>query len=194
MRKGVWLWCLLFSAGASAHEVALGGGFGAGFSHPVLGLDHLLAMLSVGMVSTRLGRHAIWQVPLAFLCFMSLGAVLGITDIALPLVEAGIALSVMLLGLAIAFNRALPLWPAMLAVAIFGIFHGHAHGMEMPTLASPWLYGLGFILGTATIHLIGVFTGLLLAMKERRYPLTRITGAGIAAMGTLFLIGTVLPG
>lgn len=180
---------LCWIAPASAHEIHSGGGFMSGFNHPVLGFDHLLAMLSVGMLSTQLGGRAIWTVPLAFVTFMLVGGILGLYAIAVPFVEIGIALSVLLLGLAIAFDRQIPLLFAMAFVGVFAIFHGHAHGAEMPALASPVLYALGFLFGTAVIHLGGVMIGLGMQRMTGQRNLMRVTGAAIAAMGGYLLAG-----
>lgn len=179
----------LLIAPASAHEIDSGGGFMAGFNHPVLGFDHLLAMLSVGMLSTQLGGRAIWTVPLAFVCFMLVGGILGLYAIAVPFVEIGIALSVLLLGVAIACDRQLPLLFAMAFVGVFAIFHGHAHGMEMPELASPVLYAFGFLFGTAVIHLGGVMLGLGMQRVTGQRSLMRLSGVAIAAMGGYLLAG-----
>uniref|UniRef100_UPI004048D1FD HupE/UreJ family protein n=1 Tax=Shewanella baltica TaxID=62322 RepID=UPI004048D1FD len=180
---------LCWTAPVSAHEIHSGGGFMSGFNHPVLGFDHLLAMLSVGMLSTQLGGRAIWTVPLAFVTFMLVGGILGLYAIAVPFVEIGIALSVLLLGLAIAFDRQIPLLFAMAFVGVFAIFHGHAHGAEMPALASPVLYALGFLFGTAVIHLGGVMIGLGMQRMTGQRNLMRVTGAAIAAMGGYLLAG-----
>ncbi|MFG7352218.1 HupE/UreJ family protein [Shewanella oncorhynchi] len=180
---------LCWIAPVSAHEIHSGGGFMSGFNHPVLGFDHLLAMLSVGMLSTQLGGRAIWTVPLAFVTFMLVGGILGLYAIAVPFVEIGIALSVLLLGLAIAFDRQIPLLFAMAFVGVFAIFHGHAHGAEMPELASPVLYALGFLFGTAVIHLGGVMIGLGMQRMTGQRNLMRVTGMAIAAMGGYLLAG-----
>lgn len=180
---------LCWIAPVSAHEIHSGGGFMSGFNHPVLGFDHLLAMLSVGMLSTQLGGRAIWTVPLAFVTFMLVGGILGLYAIAVPFVEIGIALSVLLLGLAIAFDRQIPLLFAMAFVGVFAIFHGHAHGAEMPALASPVLYALGFLFGTAVIHLGGVMIGLGMQRMTGQRNLMRVTGVAIAAMGGYLLAG-----
>ncbi|MCI2965321.1 HupE / UreJ protein [Shewanella baltica] len=180
---------LCWIAPVSAHEIHSGGGFMSGFNHPVLGFDHLLAMLSVGMLSTQLGGRAIWTVPLAFVVFMLVGGILGLYAIAVPFVEIGIALSVLLLGLAIAFDRQIPQLFAMAFVGVFAIFHGHAHGAEMPALASPVLYALGFLFGTAVIHLGGVMIGLGMQRMTGQRNLMRVTGAAIAAMGGYLLAG-----
>ncbi|MCL1098711.1 HupE/UreJ family protein [Shewanella gelidii] len=179
---------LLFSTPAFAHSFEGGGGFLTGFNHPVLGFDHLLAMLSVGILSTQLGGKAIWTVPAAFIAFMLFGGVLGLTEVHVPFVETGIALSVLLLGLAVAFDKKLPLLFAMAFVGVFAIFHGHAHGVEMPALASPILYAIGFMTGTAVIHLGGVMLGFMMQKISAQHKLVRASGAGIAAIGGYLLL------
>ena len=136
-------------------------GFTTGLSHPVFGLDHLLAMLSVGILSAQIGGRAIWTVPLTFICFMLVGGILGMVAIPFFSVEIAIALSVLLLGILIASNKKFPLFITMAGVGFFALFHGHAHGEEMPASAQPALYALGFVLGTFLIHLAGVFLGYL---------------------------------
>ncbi|WP_033539133.1 MULTISPECIES: HupE/UreJ family protein [Shewanella] len=172
-----------------AHEIIGGAGFMTGFNHPVLGFDHLLAMLSVGLLSTQLGGRAIWTVPLAFMAFMLFGGILGLYGVALPFVELGIALSVLLLGLAIALGRQIPLLLAMGFVGLFAIFHGHAHGAEMPALTSPVLYALGFLSGTAVIHLLGVSLGFIMQQLSRKLPLLRLSGGAIALIGGYLIVG-----
>ncbi len=172
-----------------AHGITHGAGFMTGFNHPVLGFDHLLAMLSVGLLSTQLGGRAIWTVPFAFMAFMLVGGILGLYGVALPWVELGIALSVLLLGLAIALGRHIPLLLAMGFVGLFAIFHGHAHGAEMPALASPVLYALGFLTGTAVIHLLGVALGIIMQQLSRKLPLLRFSGGVIALVGGYLIVG-----
>ncbi|MFV7772363.1 HupE/UreJ family protein [Shewanella marisflavi] len=172
-----------------AHEITGGAGFMTGFNHPVLGFDHLLAMLSVGLLSTQLGGRAIWTVPLAFMAFMLFGGILGLYGVALPFVELGIALSVLLLGLAIALGRQIPLLLAMGFVGLFAIFHGHAHGAEMPALTSPVLYALGFLSGTAVIHLLGVSLGFIMQQLSGKLPLLRLSGGAIALIGGYLIVG-----
>ncbi|MFV7784836.1 HupE/UreJ family protein [Shewanella marisflavi] len=172
-----------------AHEITGGAGFMTGFNHPVLGFDHLLAMLSVGLLSTQLGGRAIWTVPLAFMAFMLFGGILGLYGVTLPFVELGIALSVLLLGLAIALGRQIPLLLAMGFVGLFAIFHGHAHGAEMPALTSPVLYALGFLSGTAVIHLLGVSLGFIMQQLSRKLPLLRLSGGAIALIGGYLIVG-----
>lgn len=173
---------------AQAHGVHEGGGFLSGLGHPVLGLDHLLAMLAVGILSAQIGGRAVWAVPVAFLGVMLLGGLMGMQAIPLFTVESGIAISVVLLGVAIAFDRKLPLVLAMFGVGFFALFHGHAHGTEMPAVAMPLFYALGFVAGTAAIHAAGVGVGV--ASKRFAYgpQVLRIAGVGIAGLGLQFMI------
>ena len=181
---------LLVAAPAIAHdELGDGVGFITGLLHPALGFDHLLAMLSVGIISAQIGGRAIWYVPATFVVAMILGGYLGMAGMALPMVEAGIALSVLALGAAVAVDRNLPAGVAEVCVAIFGIFHGHAHGTEMPVIANPWLYGLGFVIGTSAIHLSGVWIGFVFRRIRNGLGLLRYLGAGIAGIGLFFLLG-----
>ncbi|QQO85307.1 HupE/UreJ family protein [Shewanella algae] len=180
----IMLLLLLLSLPVSAHELHADGGFWDGFNHPVLGFDHLLAMLSVGILSTQLGRSAIWSVPLAFLFFMTLGAVAGMSLMPIPFVESGIALSVLLLGLAIALNREMPISFAMAFVGVFALFHGHAHGVEMPELARPSIYAMGFLLGTAAIHVAGVIIGSLINPDGKRKRVVQLMGSAIVLVGS----------
>ncbi len=156
----------LLLAGLAASGAALahpghehGGGLAAGFSHPLLGADHLLAMLAVGVWAWQLGGRARWAVPLSFVTLMAGAAALGAAGVALPMVESGIAASLLVLGLLIA--GAVHVSPAMGAaiVAVFAIFHGHAHGTEMPGFAHAWQYGAGFLLATAALHGAGLLLG-----------------------------------
>ena len=172
---------------AAAHTFKGETGFLSGLFHPVLGFDHLLAMLSVGIVSAQIGGRSIWTVPLLFVAGMGLGGLLGMQNIPLPGVEYGIALSVLILGLAVARGKKINPVIAHLGVSFFAIFHGHAHGAEMPAMASPFIFSMGFLLGTATIHLTGVGVGLV-ARQIRNGPQTvRYVGAGIAGIGVYIL-------
>jgi len=171
-----------------AHEGA-GGGFMAGLTHPVLGFDHLLAMLSVGILSAQMGGQAIWRVPLTFVLVMLGGGVLGINGVPMISVELGIAFSVLALGVAIALQKKLPPLLAMVFVGIFAIFHGHAHGTEMPSLSKPLFYACGFVLGTAGIHVAGVLIGIIAERLKDGAQLLRYAGAGIAGIGFHIIIG-----
>jgi len=185
MRKAILILLALtaFVPGVSyAHVVGSGGGFMAGLNHPVLGFDHLLAMLSVGILSAQMGGRAIWTVPATFVAVMIVGGVLGMQGIRLMSVETGIALSVLALGIALAAEKKLPPLLAMLFVGVFALFHGHAHGTEMPYLAEPLFYAAGFVVGTAAIHIVGVLIGVA-ADRLRLGGQLRYLGAGIAGVG-----------
>lgn len=182
----------VFAAPVFAHTIAADGGFLTGFNHPVLGFDHLLAMLSVGVLSTQFGGRMIWTLPLAFMAFMLMGGMLGLLAISVPFVEMGISLSVLLLGMAIALDRRIPVLFAMGFVGFFAIFHGHAHGVEMPELAAPWVYVLGFLTGTAVIHAAGVVIGLSLQNMGSRAQYIRVAGVAISLTGGYLLFGVLL--
>ena len=130
-------------------------GFVQGFAHPLGGLDHILAMVTVGIFAWQLGGRAIWLVPLSFVLAMAAGGVLAMLGVSVPLVELGIALSVVVLGAVVALGVKAPLAIAMGLVGLFAIFHGHAHGTEMPLDASGGAYGAGFVLATALLHIAG---------------------------------------
>lgn len=184
-------WLLLFLPGlALSHEGASlpYGSFLAGLTHPVLGLDHLLAMVSVGVVSAQIGGRAIWTVPATFVTVMALGGLLGLLDVGLGAIEYGIAVSVLALGLAIAADRRLPVVAAMIAVGIFAVFHGYAHGAEMPEIAAPLRYAAGFLIGTAVLHLLGVLIGDIPRHYLRGKQVLRAAGGLIATAGVFFLV------
>jgi urease accessory protein len=187
-------WLTLASpVAAHANEVIRFGSFLGGVTHPVLGPDHLLAMLSVGILSTQIGGRAILTVPATFVAFMAIGGAFGILIGGIPMVaiEFGIAASVLVLGAAIAGGRRLPVHVAMGAVAIFGSMHGYAHGVETPTIAEPALYALGFLIGTAAIHLLGVLIGEVALQYQTGPRALRVGGATIALLGALFLAGVI---
>lgn len=173
----------LFPVVARAHQVGDGSGFVSGLSHPVLGLDHLLAMLAVGILSAQMGGRAIWSVPVTFVGVMLLGGWMGICGFPFFPVELGIAVSVVALGIALAAEKKLPEMVAMIAVGFFALFHGHAHGTEMPELAEPLMYAGGFVAGTALIHVSGVVIGLLSNTFSEGPQFLRYVGAGIAGIG-----------
>ena len=163
------------------------GSFLGGLTHPVLGPDHFLAMVSVGILSAQIGGGAIWTVPAAFVIAMAVGGGLGIMNAGLTVVEAGIALSVLVLGIAIAAERNLPLVLAIAAVGFFGIFHGYAHGVELPSAADPIGYSTGFVLCTGLLHLAGIAIGLI---KSSMIGTLALRGAGgvVAVIGVMFSI------
>jgi urease accessory protein len=167
------------------------GGFLSGLVHPVLGYDHLLAMLSVGIISAQIGGRAIWTVPSTFVTVMAVGGVLGLINIGLTVTELGIAVSLVILGLVIAAERRIPILTVMIGVGFFAIFHGYAHGAEIPDTAEPFLYAFGFLVGTALIHIAGVVIGDISRHYERGKIALRIGGVLIALVGLLFIFSVV---
>lgn len=161
-------------------------GFVHGLEHPIFGLDHLLAMLAVGLWAVQLGGRSLWAVPASFVSVMALGGALAVAGIPLPLVEPGIVGSVLLLGLLLAAAVKLPVWASAGVVGLFALFHGHAHGAEMPVQASGFLYALGFMISTAALHGVGIALGYVLKDKAREIAL-RTSGAAVAIAGA-FLI------
>ncbi len=178
---------MLFPSIACAHAVS-GGGFLAGFSHPVLGFDHLLAMLSVGILSAQMGGKSLWLVPMTFVLIMLVGGVLGLNGIPLLSVETGISTSVLALGVALAIDKKLLPILAMVFVGFFALFHGYAHGTEMPSLARPAYYVLGFVIGTATIHIMGLSVGWVATQFSSGTQILRYLGASIAGIGFYLLV------
>ena len=181
------LFCTALPGAVEAHTFgAHGAGFADGLVHPFLGIDHLVAILAVGFWAAQLGGAALWRVPLAFLAVMTSGVLWAGTGLDGALVEAAVAGSVLALGLMIALSVRLPSGWGALLVAVFALFHGHAHGLEMPEAASPWSYGAGFLLATASLHLAGLALGL---STRRHRVLIRLGGAAIAATGAILLVG-----
>ncbi|MGH1439887.1 MAG: HupE/UreJ family protein [Cellvibrionaceae bacterium] len=178
---------LLFTFPAQAHEGGAVGGFVTGLLHPVLGFDHLLAMVSVGILSGQLGGKAIWTVPFAFVLMMLMGGLIGMQEIALPLVEIAIGASVLCLGIAIAAYKKFPFLLMMIFVGFFAIFHGHAHGTEMPYISDAVFYSLGFVVGTTFIHIVGLAISWLITKLPSGKNLLRYFGAGIAGVGFAIL-------
>lgn len=178
---------ILCPAVAMAHAPGGEGGFLAGLTHPVLGFDHFLAMLSVGILSAQIGGRAIWTVPATFVTVMAVGALIGVEAISLPGVEYGIALSVLILGFALAMEDKLPTAWAMTGVGFFAMFHGHAHGTEMPSIVKPIVYAGGFLLGTAAIHIAGVLLGVFSEKTAKGAAILRYVGAGISGVGVHIL-------
>lgn len=189
-----WLAGLIVASVASpalAHAGgALTGGFVSGFSHPLTGFDHLLAMVAVGIWGAFLGRPLVYLLPVIFPTVMAFGGVLAMLGAPAPPVELGIALSVVLLGLAITAAFRAPTWAACVVVGLFGLFHGYAHGLELPTAADPIGYSAGFVLATGMLHVIGIGLG---AVKDRRHGLTalRTSGGLIALAGGYYLVQAV---
>jgi urease accessory protein len=182
---------VLLSGAVAAHEGGgIAGGFANGFVHPLLGWDHVAAMVAVGLWGAFLGSPAIWVLPIVFPLVMAVGGALGVAGVPLPAVETGIAASAVVLGAMVALAARPPLWVAALLVGAFAIFHGHAHGTELPEAASPLAYSLGFVVATGLLHLGGIAFGLLVRWPAGRV-LVRAGGGVIAAAGVGFLTGAV---
>ncbi len=158
-----------------------------GLAHPLTGLDHLCAMIAVGLWSAQLGGRALWVVPLTFVSVMTVGAVLGMAGIGLPFVETGILTSVLILGVLVAAAVRLPLTVSAVIVGLFALFHGHAHGTEMPVTESGMIYGVGFIISTGLLHLAGIGWGLAM-QKLASAKFLRYSGGAIAALGVYLCI------
>lgn len=178
---------LLLAGPALAHTGNVGGGFASGFVHPLFGPDHVVAMVAVGLWGAFLGAPAIWLLPVVFPLVMAVGGALGILGVPLPGIEIGIALSAVALGLMVAGAVRPPLWFAAIVVGAFAIFHGHAHGAELPAGADAVAYSFGFVIATGLLHLFGIAIGLL-----ARWPAGRLVvrGAGgvIAIVGVAYLV------
>jgi urease accessory protein len=188
---------LIAAAAALAPGVALAhtgigviGGFQSGFTHPIFGFDHVVAMVAVGLWGAFLGQPAIWLLPVVFPVVMAFGGLAGVLGVPLPGVEMGIALSAVALGAMVALALRPPLWVAAVLVGAFAIFHGHAHGTELPEAANPLAYGVGFVIATGLLHLSGIALGLL-----SRWPAglqaVRVGGGLIACVGLYFLAGSL---
>jgi len=174
------------SSTASAHPGLPVGGFAGGLAHPFSGLDHMLAMVAVGLWAGQLGRPAQWLLPLLFPFVMTLGAVLGMNGVTLPWVELGIAASVLVLGAVVAFSLKPSLVMSAALVAVFALLHGHSHGTELPQAASALTYGAGFVAATFVLHAIGLTLGA--ATGRPAGLVMRTAGATIAAVGAVLLV------
>jgi urease accessory protein len=181
---------LLWAAGAVpvlAHGVGdVAAGFAGGFAHPLFGPDHVAAMVAVGLWGAVLGPPALWMLPVAFPLVMAFGGVLGITGVPIPRVEVGIAVSAVILGLMVALAVRAPLAAALAVVSVFAIFHGHAHGAELPHGADAVAFSAGFVVATGLLHLCGIGLGLAARWRAGRAAL-RLAGAAIAVAGGVFL-------
>jgi len=179
-------WLLLPSPALAHVGGGTGGGFLSGFAHPISGPDHVLAMVAVGLWGAQLGSPAIWLLPVAFPMVMAVGGMLALLGVPLPGIEYGIATSAILLGAAVTLEARPPLGVAAALVGFFAIFHGHAHGSELPSGGDALLYSLGFVIATGCLHAAGIAVGLVHRWPCGRSAL-RIAGAGIALGGLLFL-------
>ena len=193
LRYFLFISILLIIKPLYAHTFTGMNGFYDGLSHPVLGLDHFLAMVCVGVVSSQIGGRAIWTVPSLFVLFMIVGGAAGlfIEILAITLsdiIEWGIIFSVIFLGLSVAIEKKLPTNIIMIAVAFFGSFHGLAHGIEMPWAANPLLFALGFSSGTAALHLFGVGIGLILVRNNFLNIILRVLGFACALFGFYLIV------
>jgi len=179
---------LMSSGPVWAHTDGISGGLLSGFLHPITGWDHVVAMIAVGLWGAFLGRPAIWILPIVFPVVMAFGGALGVLGVPIPQVETGIAVSAVVLGLVVALAVRPSLWIAAAIVGIFAIFHGHAHGTELPGAADAFAYALGFVVATGLLHIAGILFGLL-----TRWPvgqiMVRAGGAVIALAGFAFLSG-----
>ena len=182
---------LLAATAAAAHDGDVaGGGFVTGFLHPILGWDHVAAMVAVGLWGAFLGPPAIWLLPVTFPLVMALGGALGVAGVPVPGIETGIAASALIIGVAVLLALRPPLVAAAVIVGFFAIFHGHAHGAEMPQAASPLAYAAGFVIGTGLLHLAGIALGLL-ARSQTGALAVRAMGGVIAMAGLGFLTGAL---
>jgi urease accessory protein len=189
--RTVALAIVLHSGTASAHVgTGLPGGFLQGFAHPFGGLDHLLAMVSVGLWGAFLGRPLVYALPVVFPVVMVFGAALGMFGVPLPHVELGVAISVLVLGGSIAAAWKAPLPTAALVVAVFATFHGYAHGRELPSAADPVGYSVGFVFATGLLHVLGISIGAI-ADRPRGVIGVRALGAAIACIGVFFVWNAV---
>ncbi len=178
---------LLLASGTALAHPGHDGGLAAGLAHPFTGLDHLLAMVAVGLwAAQQTAKNALWKIPLTFVVVMAVGAIMGMAGLTLPLVEPGIAASVMILGLLVAFSLRLPTKAGMVLVATFALFHGFAHGSEAP-LGSLSAFATGFILATASLHGLGMSLGLI--ARHRAEIALRVAGAGMALAGAWLVLG-----
>jgi urease accessory protein len=202
MRIFTTLTALVLSTGAAMAHPGHGGhdeaSFAYGFMHPIGGLDHLLAMVAVGLLAYLLaeragGNRPLWLVPAAFVGMMAIGGILGVYGIGLPLVELGIGLSIVAIGLAAALGSNLPVAGAMALVGFFALFHGHAHGTEMPGDSSGLAYGLGFMIATALLHGAGIAAGFAIAKLAGGNGATVArAGGGLVALAGVAIVAGVL--
>ncbi len=186
----IWLLILTSMFWAPAVHAHIEGGQAAGFvtglEHPWSGLDHILAMIAVGLWGGQLGNPAIWVLPITFPMVMAFGAMMGLVGIGLPGIEIGIAFSAILLGAMVLGEIRPKILIATILVGVFAIFHGHAHGTELPAGQSGMLYSIGFVVATGVLHGLGILVGLTHRWPAGKLAL-RVAGAYIAGMGCVFL-------
>jgi len=183
--------CLVPTAAFAHVGVGSTSGLRHGFIHPLSGLDHQLAMTLIGIFAYQLGGRALWLVPLTFVIVMAFGGFLSVMGVPVPFVEVGIALSVIVLGAIVAFGVKASVAVAMDVVGLFAIFHGHAHGSEMPLDASGFEYGIGFMMATALLHAVGIGIGFLIGMSSKTLGnnVYRVVGGLASVSGVALLLG-----
>ena len=192
MSKNIFLpiatWLLLGTSLWAHEDAGMAGGFISGLTHPLFGFDHVVAMIAVGLWGAFLGSPALWILPVVFPVVMAFGGALGVLGVEVPLVETGIAASAVVLGLMVALALRPKIAIAAVIVGAFAIFHGHAHGTELPEAASPLAYSIGFVISTGLLHLAGIGLG-----HFTRWPqgilAVRAGGGVIALVGVGFLTG-----
>ena len=186
-RGGLLLVALASATPAYAHiQKGEAGGFISGFRHPISGLDHVLAMIAVGLWGAQLGAPAVWLLPVCFPMVMAMGGMLGLIGVHVPGIEIGIAASAILLGAAVMSEARPPIVVAAALVAVFAIFHGYAHGTELPAGESGLLYSMGFVIATGCLHGVGITIGTLHRWRWGQ-SLVRLAGAGVALAGVFFM-------
>ena len=182
---------ILLASPALAHTgEAAGGGFVTGFVHPIMGWDHVAAMVAVGLWGAFLGKPAIWLLPVTFPLVMAVGGALGVAGVPVPMVETGIAASALVIGAAVLLALRPPMAVSAVIVGFFAIFHGYAHGTEMPAAANPMAYAIGFVTGTGLLHLAGIGFGLAVGSRTGRIAV-RAAGGVIALAGAGVLTGAI---
>ncbi len=177
----------IFAPAISYAHTGLGtfSGFADGFGHPLSGVDHVLAMVAVGVWAFQSGGRGVWLIPASFLGMMVVGGILGFAGVKLPFVEQGIFISILALGVLIAAAVRFPLVVGMMVTGAFALFHGHSHGTEIPAVASGLYYGFGFVLATAALHLAGIAGASALSLRRPKSLLVRFSGAAIALAGII---------
>ena len=188
VRLGLVFALTVLAGAARAHTGGGASGLEAGFLHPITGPDHVVAMIAVGLWGGILGAPAIWLLPVVFPLVMAIGGAAGVAGLPFPGVEVGIALSGIVLGACVLFSARPPLWAAAILVGIFALFHGYAHGAELPASADPVSFAVGFVIATGALHLIGIAVGQLGKWRTGRV-VVRATGGLIALAGGAFLFG-----
>lgn len=188
--------CWLFAPALAFAHVGQGdvsGGFLAGLEHPVMGLDHVVAMVAVGIWGAQLRAPAIWVLPVTFPLVMSFGGILGGLGVPIPGIEVGIAVSAIVLGAMVALAARPPLWIAAVIVGVFAIFHGYAHGAELPESANAISYAMGFVIATGSLHVLGILIGVINKWRAGEKCL-RAGGVLIALCGVYFLVSPFFGG